>query len=610
MRCFWCIPIFHDMVCFPGKCTVPVFSRAKNWNLGGRIGNTFRAWKPAEHQDPGVCFSLLTVVILTRTGAMETMDDGIRFIWRIFKSFLVGFAMAAGVSLFILPSTCRGTIFTGIQDYISQAQAALEALVDFVHETPDEVLLATPALLEEPDLQTVQTVQTLRTAADTDGIQVARDRVAKAVNGLNALDAKIQANLGYAKIELAWGKLSAADLEKISELFRKLLLTLSGIAAFPTILDHFLETDTTLSGETVRESMESVAQTSTAERKTAHIVHGLRASLDELSLLVRVGLGYFLSTLEVVQTPWFPPYHSQDQPSERQSVELVDLDEAPISLDPNSPTFIEDFTRSLKDLSRRKQAIKELIEHSEQVDVPVEESLGIQHEYCLALYIFYMEDLVADAVSSIVAFAESKVDDGTMSRSRLIYPTFWEWYNHDSETPEEPSVYSDFSQPRDFEEGAKVADSSHLVPVNTWERWGGGLSKITRFLGSDLSMFGLRVAAASLCIGIVAFLQDTQEFFIRQRGVWAMVVVVIGMSPTSGQTLFGFFSRILATLAAIALSFASWYIVVGHTAGVLVFLYLSNVILVSLPVPPNRQISNSVSSFTFMSRCPNTLALR
>jgi hypothetical protein len=356
--------------------------------------------------------------------------------------------------------------------------------------------------------------------------------------------------------------------------------------------------------------MESTAQTSTAERKTAHIVQGLRASLHELSLLVRVGLGYFLSTLEVVQQPWFPPYHGQDQPSERQSVELVNLDETSISLDPTSPTFIEDFTRSLKDLSHRKQAIKELIEHSEQVDVPVEESLGIQHEYCLALYIFYMEDLVADAVSSIVEFAKSKVDDGTMSRSRLIYPTFLEWYNHDSETPEEPSVYSDFSQPRDFEEGAKVADPSHLVPVNIWERWGGGLSKITRFLGSDLSMFGLRVAAASLCIGIVAFLQDTQEFFIRQRGVWAMVVVVIGMSPTSGQTLFGFFSRILATLAAIALSFASWYIVVGHAAGVLVFLYLSNVILVSLLGPPNRQIPNSVSSFTFMSRCPNTLAPR
>ncbi|MBE3047907.1 FUSC family protein, partial [Candidatus Bathyarchaeota archaeon] len=214
-------------------------------------------------------------------------------------------------------------------------------------------------------------------------------------------------------------------------------------------------------------------------------------------------------------------------------------------------------------------------------DGSAEEYSGIQHEYCLALYLFYMEDLVADAVYSLVSFAKSKVDDGTMKRGRLIYPTLLEWYSHTDETDEETSVYSDFSQPRDFEQGTKVVNPSHIAPANAWERWAATLAKVPRILGSDLSMFGLRVACASLCLGIVALLQDTQEFFIRQRGVWAMIVVVIGMSPTSGQALFGFFSRLFATVAAVALSFVSWYIVVGNAAGVLVFLYLSNVLLVS-----------------------------
>ncbi|KAL2112743.1 hypothetical protein VUR80DRAFT_6625 [Thermomyces stellatus] len=57
------------------------------------------------------------------------------------------------------------------------------------------------------------------------------------------------------------------------------------------------------------------------------------------------------------------------------------------------------------------------------------------------------------------------------------------------------------------------------------------------------------------------------------------------MSPTSGQALFGFFSRILATVAAVALSVVSWYIVVRHTAGVLVFLCISNVLLSSVKAP-------------------------
>lgn len=510
---------------------------------------------------------------------MATFDEGLAFLWRIFKAFLVGFGMATGVSLFIMPRTSRGSVAAAIQGYVAQTQVALEGLVEFVNETPDDILLTTPAQLDF-DLQPLQTVQTMRSAVGTDTIEAAKGKVKKALNSLNALDAQIQTNLRYAKIEIAWGKLTAADLERISELLRKLLLTLSGIASFPTIIDHFLEINLDSPQSSPRSSM-STERASTAARKTVPIVKGLRASLEELALLSRVGLRYFSDKLEVVEKSWLTPFKAQSKPMDPQGIELVDLDGEETVLDPESPEFIDQFTRYLKDLSRRKHEIEQLVKKSEEADGSAEEHSGIQHEYCLALYLFYMEDLVADAVCSLVSFAKSKVDDGTMSRWRLIHPTLLEWYNHSGETDEEPSIYSDFSQPRDFDEGIKVADPSHIEPANSWERWAATLARLPRFLGSDLSMFGVRVACASLCLGIVALLQDSQEFFIRQRGVWAMVVVVIGMSPTSGQALFGFFSRLLATVAATALGFISWYIVVGHTAGVLVFLYISNVLLVS-----------------------------
>lgn len=60
-----------------------------------------------------------------------------------------------------------------------------------------------------------------------------------------------------------------------------------------------------------------------------------------------------------------------------------------------------------------------------------------------------------------------------------------------------------------------------------------------------------------------------------------MIVIVIGMSPTSGQTLFGFIARIVATVVSLALSLVVWYIVDGKVAGVIVFLYLANVFEVS-----------------------------
>lgn len=539
----------------------------------------FRAWKPAEHQDPGVCFSLLAVVVLTRVSSVATFDEGFEFLWRITKALLVGFAMATGVSLFILPRTSRGGVATAVKGYAAQTQAVLKAIVEFVHETPDDVLLTTPAQLDT-DLQPLQTVRTSRTAAAVDKSEVAKGKIKDAVNALNALDAQMQANLRYAKIEVAWGKLSAADLERISELLRKLLLTLSGISAFPTIIDHFLDLHEE-AFESGRNSMSSTTPSTVGAGKTAHIVEGLRASLDEVELLARVGLQYFIGKLEIVEESVLSRFQHKHKATEQEDIELVDLDGDSITLDPESPDFMEHFTRCLKDLSRRKLAIEQLVRQSEEADGSAAEYSGIQHEYCLALYLFYMEDLVADAVYSLVTFAKSKVDDGTMRRSRLIYPTFLEWYNHAGETDDEPAIRSDFSQPREFAEGVKVAGPSHMVPANRLERWAGFFAKITRLLGSDLSMFGLRVACASLCLGVVALLQNSQEFFIRQRGVWAMIVVVLGMSPTSGQMLFGFFSRLLATVAACALSFFSWYIVVGHTAGVLVFLYISNVILVS-----------------------------
>lgn len=56
---------------------------------------------------------------------------------------------------------------------------------------------------------------------------------------------------------------------------------------------------------------------------------------------------------------------------------------------------------------------------------------------------------------------------------------------------------------------------------------------------------------------------------------------VIGMKPTSGQTMFGFVARICATAVSLVLSLVVWYIVDGKTAGVIVFLYLANVLEVS-----------------------------
>ena len=77
-----------------------------------------------------------------------------------------------------------------------------------------------------------------------------------------------------------------------------------------------------------------------------------------------------------------------------------------------------------------------------------------------------------------------------------------------------------------------------------------------------------------MTIGIVAFLESTQVFFNEQRLVWAMIIIAIGMTMTSGQSVYGFLLRTGGTALAMVLSIVIWYIVDAKTPGVLVMLWL------------------------------------
>lgn len=139
------------------------------------------------------------------------------------------------------------------------------------------------------------------------------------------------------------------------------------------------------------------------------------------------------------------------------------------------------------------------------------------------------------AIKDFVRYADSKVADGTMKKNRLILPGFkrmrkWiqrlgsEDINADNSTPDSlesnsHSVYLGAG----FNKHGK--DPEHLPPSNTWQHIGNYIRIIPRFLGSVESVFGFRVACATLTIGIVAYLESTQDFFLKQRLVWAMIII-------------------------------------------------------------------------------------
>jgi uncharacterized membrane protein YgaE (UPF0421/DUF939 family) len=87
-----------------------------------------------------------------------------------------------------------------------------------------------------------------------------------------------------------------------------------------------------------------------------------------------------------------------------------------------------------------------------------------------------------------------------------------------------------------------------------------------------------------MTIAIIAFLHDTQTFFTQQRLVWAMIMVNLSMSPTSGQSIFSFVLRILGTTIAMVASLLIWYIPDQKTPGVIVFLFIFVSIAFYIPI--------------------------
>ena len=159
------------------------------------------------------------------------------------------------------------------------------------------------------------------------------------------------------------------------------------------------------------------------------------------------------------------------------------------------------------------------------------------------------------AVLDLVHFADDKVNSGVMKKKRIVVPGMRRLRKaFSSALSVEDSVDH---TPDNAETGGlnivvgdaygDIKDAEHLPPTNAWQRFGNGVRAISKVLGSQASVFGFRVACATLSIAIVAFLEDTQAFFVQQRLVWAMIMIAIGMTVTAGAGVFGFIGRVAGT---------------------------------------------------------------
>lgn len=197
-----------------------------------------------------------------------------------------------------------------------------------------------------------------------------------------------------------------------------------------------------------------------------------------------------------------------------------------------------------------------------------------------------MEQLLYSAgkvVLDFVHYADEKAESGKLSRLRLIIPGAkrmkkWALSTFKAgDTNEDDHIGDLDSQNHILELGEAYKtrkDPEHLPPTTKFQLIGDKIRIISAFFRSSESTYGFRVACATMTIGIVAFLHDTQTFFVTERLVWAMIMVNLSMSPTSGQSIFSFVLRILGTILAMIFAFVVWYVPDEKTPGVIIFLFV------------------------------------
>lgn len=546
-----------------------------------------------------VAFSIFASVTITRAGTFITLSEGLEFISRLLKGFMIGFAIATGVSLLIFPITSRGNVFHDIKEYVSAAEGVLQAQISFAEGSAVTGLFSGKGFLRRA--RTALSTRDMQSEGDTN-LQSKQKQLQAAMNKLNGLHSKLHADLFYSKEEIAWGKLSPEDLSMMASLFRSLLLPLAGMSMLPEILETIIKNEGRRDGDEETDSLDGTGENALKQSEIQKVVETHHARLVDATELVKLGLAHFLLSLELISAK-----HLDKQKLPHQGGSPARDEEARgQTLSPLDPDFASHFERDLRSYYSRRKHLPEGLASLEAFSASgkyMDETTpgsghpiltadpDVRQEFFLILYMGHLQDDLLNATLKLVKFADGKVADGTMKRSRLIFPkqgSIREWFSLRSEREKEKenlqasrqSSHVDPSNIHRTSISTGFPDPEHLPPENIWEKWSMVLRTISHVIKSDQSTFGFRVSAASFSVGILAYLHQTQDFFIRQRCIWAMIVIVIGMSPTSGQTMFGFVARILATTASLVLSLIVWYIVDGKTAGVIVFLYIANVIAV------------------------------
>ncbi|KAH8194555.1 hypothetical protein TruAng_011277 [Truncatella angustata] len=494
------------------------------------FANTIRAKYPTMNV-PVIVFSIFTNISATYSPIMTSNAAFESLVKRLLTAMLTAFGIGFACSLLIIPVPSRKVSFGQIKGMMMLLRGAVKQEKVYMQSLEREDMFA---ILHNVSSAVDGGGWNNQSKKSPEPVTAAEATALKAtIANIRQLAGKVQADLAFAKRDFSWGKHGASDLRDIFLNLRACLIPVVGISTVIDIFQVVAEkrewaTDEHTPAEVLAEKIEE-------KRMWNEVMKQLHEPFEALSQIVDQGLEHAGIQLEIFPRPKAAKKGKKDSANGD-----IDVEAKGGLSKPGDSDFAKTLDAKVKILKMNE---------------------------------------TAEAVQSFVIYADERIANGSMSKNHLIVPKWKKlrkWaaamLKDEDASSENTADLFDSSNVVYVGDGfSEKKDPEHLPASNWFERLGNGIRAMNRFFGSQQSFFGIRVACATMTIAIVNFLEPTQAFFVKQRLVWAMIIVSISMTETSGQSIFGFFCRIAGTAAAMVLSLIAWYIVDKNIPGIIVF---------------------------------------
>ncbi|KAL2064999.1 hypothetical protein VTL71DRAFT_4139 [Oculimacula yallundae] len=544
--------------------------------------NTLRASRPSL-KIPAIQYNIFVLVGFIYGPNQATVAHARRFTKELFYAFLTGQAISTGVALFIIPVSSRKVFFSGVIGFLQSCRALLKTQLDFVRALEHSKMCDTP--LE--DGSGLQTEDNVKLQADHRDIFERKLKALKtASTSILTQGAKLRDDVIFAKRETAYGSLTETDIHHVHQFLRDIMIPISGLSTIGDIAEKMSEGNDVPSEFRIigKKSEDSFQDEPKDWLELIDAVHG---SFDSMVQVLDESIVHILISLKLIPAPATSSSDVEKSAANPRPGQLGFgdfLQQKIEELRAQRSTHLRSWAEerglsSIFQTTTQNYASSPMQVNSQKLspEATAREELASKRLH-VVLYMEFLMYSTSLAILKFVRFSELKSLDGTFDRKHLILPklkTIVKWVrgllNGQDTDPISNVDQSAVAEPVYLGDSFKASrDPEHLPPQSRWQMFGEHIRAIPRFLSSDSVRFGVRVTLAVMSVAVMCYVKQTHRFFIRQRIVWCLVMIAIGMNPSSGSSVFVLAGNLFVTFTGMVTAYINWYIVDQKTAGVIV----------------------------------------